>query len=256
MNNDIKNKKDKLMKAISEEHIKALSDEYRVLSDESPNVPRSDEWLNDFLKCREAESTAESTNEDKIVKMTASKRKPTRFFSMNRTGTRVAVFIVALLLVSSAVGLSTEAIRLRVFNLFTESNEEFTRITLGEDTDLVSYILVNWKGAYYLTLIPENYELVDANEVNDLKKMIYRYQDNLLIFKQDLSNSSTQLDTEDAEAESMVIEGQSAVFTEKNDIKLLVWIGSDGTYFRLSSTDENIKKSDLVIVAENLEKIK
>lgn len=248
MNRNNKNSDDELMRALSEEHIKALSDEYNSLPDDEPDFPRSNDWINSFIEKRVSDSVeTEGTSE----------RGKLYFFGKRQAKiSRVAALIIVIVLIGSGLGLSSEAVRLHFFNLFTDSNEEFTRITSGEDTDLVQFIQENWKGAYYLSLIPENYHLVGANEINDLKQITYKYQDYVIIFRQDENSVSLQLDTEDADTESLLIEGMSAIYSEKNNIRQLHWIGNDGISFLLTTNDNNIDQSDMISLAKSLQRIK
>lgn len=233
-----------VMEAIAEERIKELAGEYQQIKEENLNhidTSRLDNWFEDYMEKHEKRKPpVAEPNKSNITSIKL------RHFHLSR----VAVFALVLLIAGSGFALSTEAIRLRIFGLFTETNDEYTLLNIGETTELAQYIQENWSGSYYLSMIPEGYSFTEVNESGTTKTMYFLYGNHKLTFHQDKDKSSVALDTEDATTESLLVEGQQAFYKEKGTNFSLVWVNNSGTSFRINSTE--FSKDELIQIAENI----
>ncbi len=116
--------------------IDALHEKYRDLE-----IPDSlDNWFHDFSK-----------EQEKKERKAKFRKKGLRVFR------RVAVFVVAFILVSGALTLGVEAFRLRVFNLFVEEKEQYTDLSiLEQDNPMTNIIKLEvWYKYYYPEYLSE-----------------------------------------------------------------------------------------------------
>lgn len=236
MNSD---KTEKIMesyyKYIGEAHVdnilKALEDKKEEI--ERVNVPTTlDQWFENFV------------NEGKRLQ---KKKKRARY--IKKISSRAAIVILLLIASLSLVTFTVEAVRVRVFNFFMETNDKYTEVRVEEGADPIPND-VDWDGYYYPSYLTEGYSFYSYEEAGVIRIINFASHDKVLIFTQAMNGTDFQLDTEDGVATEENINGNKGVLIIKEDKSLLFWNNNDTSFCLLGQID----KDEILRIAKNIEK--
>lgn len=163
----------------------------------------------------------------------------------------VVLLIVILFLGSST--LSVKAIRTQLLNLLINIEKEYTTIQLGElvEEEKVICIYDDWHNAYAPTYIPEGYLVSNMEQKKDIKLIRFGEKDgNTIMFQQMNEKFAQNIDTEGSEGVvKMDLNGNDALFTNKNGFRRLVW-KNNSYIFTIESM--NISDEEMIKIAESV----
>ncbi|HZK21945.1 MAG TPA: DUF4367 domain-containing protein [Oscillospiraceae bacterium] len=189
--------------------------------------------------------------EEKINKLIKLEKKPYYIF-INTIGKRVACFVAALFIIMIATVFSTEALREPFVSFAVKTYKKFSTIIFNEPKTPSgdSHIMTDF---YEPAYIPNGY----AKNYGEVSPLSYfcEYTDNngnSFLFEQyELTNTQTNIDTENAVVEKIYINGLEGVYFGKKSICNILF--SDGQYsFFISGT---LSKEEIIRVAESIKKI-
>ncbi|MEA1975054.1 MAG: hypothetical protein U9N10_05795, partial [Bacillota bacterium] len=84
---------------------------------------------------------------------------------------RVAMFLIAVVIITLTLTISVEAFRLKIFNKFIETNDKYSFVKTDENikVDYLEKIPNEWTSFYYLKVLPKGYKFLKAIDVNNAK---------------------------------------------------------------------------------------
>ncbi len=153
---------------------------------------------------------------------------------------------IAAILFTTAFAAS-ETVRVNTLNLMIEVFETNTEFRFsGKKDENISRFSVAW--------VPEGYILM--NHETDSRKTRYEYKgpegQSLVISCRKTQGVVANIDTEDAEAEYVSVQGERAMLVQKNSTVQLVW-PANGNSLLLSIMGNEIDSSDILYIASKLE---
>ncbi|AIQ13849.1 DUF4367 domain-containing protein [Paenibacillus durus] len=144
-------------------------------------------------------------------------------------GSKKTALVCSLLLVLLAVSsMTVEAVRVKVFTLFVQLQDEYTEIRLGrQNADEVTgnHLEINWEHAYVPIRIPEDYHIVNVTNLENMKGIEYAHDNGgYILFQQKREGSGTNVDTEDAdEVIQTTVQGSQGIIIRKGDKWTVIW---------------------------------
>lgn len=135
---------------------------------------------------------------------------------------------VAVCLLIFYIGLSTAiaavpSVRKSVLHFIMRIEERYTSLEFAGN-GIETEVPKEWRGRYYLSYIPDGfvYESTDGFEVSYVDS-----HGNMLLFAEYGTESSVNIDTENAKVQFVDIQGHSVLLSEKNGWVTLAWAVSD-----------------------------
>jgi len=194
-----------------------------------------EEMLKEFERWEKEASDIEVPKEiehkmHKIIKDFEQKEKTKRRSAGFKRFSKIAALVIIIIATAfTAVVVSVDAFRLRVFDFLFVSNQEYTQVIPVESnidsTEIKKVLPQDWKNVFYPEYLPKGYQLVET-EVAGGSKTIY-YQDNfqnVIIFSQEPADGGDVfVDNENVEKGEILINGSSAFWTSKNGQLTLIW---------------------------------
>lgn len=171
------------------------------------------------------------------------KKRTSRFVS-------AAACLVLLLGIATPIALAkVEFIRVKVLQLLIDVQEEYTELSLVEDTETSFNVPGDWRGEYYLSYIPEGYALSYIDPVYD--EVIYNYNDTMSIEYHECSIGDTvNVDSENANISYDFVHGEVALVIEKDDT-VVTW--SNGEKYFIVKT--YLSREETLKIASSLHRI-
>lgn len=217
-------RREQLMDEYEEAALKLLMDEYAEIDGER--------LLREYEEA-EKEGTVSDVPKDldrkckQIIQDSfAEQNRQKRFRKTAQFLGKVAIFICVLLGIATTTVLSVDALKVPVLNYFLKYSDRYTAITLNEENEKINIELENIKEClnYY---IPEEYELIAENVSNhNTVKLVYQNAENhniSLMVTSDLGQ--VFIDTENIEAQRITLNGEDALWVEKEGFQVL-WSSS------------------------------
>ena len=141
-----------------------------------------------------------------------------------RKAARVAVVFLVVMLALGGIGISSsEAFRMRVFNLF--ENKEDGGVVLRSKTD--AEILKGWEDYWYPEYLPEGYYLLDAEYDPLTKVLLFKSPDGEeeIKLREDRAEGALAIDMDTSECEKISTDGYEIyIFHDKeSSTKLAIW---------------------------------
>ncbi|MEY8367322.1 DUF4367 domain-containing protein [Anaerovoracaceae bacterium 42-11] len=169
--------------------------------------------------------------------------KKHRWKSMNRI---VAAFLICLVSLGSITMVTSDALRFKVFNLF--SNDKTGSVTFrdSEETEEIS----SWKNFWYPTYLPEDFELViSAEEEHFLLYVNEQDQSEISVCEID-SGATLAFDNETSRQQKIKVgQYEGYVFSSNNtDKKGAVWLMDEKT---IMMEFINLQDNDIVLKVIN-----
>lgn len=161
-----------------------------------------------------------------------------------------AACLVLLLGITTPIAIAkVEFFRVKVLQLLIKVQEEYTELSLVEDTETSFNVPGDWKGEYYLSYIPEGYVLRYIDPVYD--EVIYKYNDTISIEFHECSIGDTaNVDSENAIISYDYVHGEVALVIEKDDT-VVIW--SNGEKYFIVKT--YLSREETLRIANSLHKI-
>lgn len=195
---------------------------------------------------------------DKILyKLAKTYRRRINYLNNTNKASRIAaVIIISIIILSTILISSVDAIRMKFFNLFMESKEEYSKITikksdLTEDGNIDilenSDDLNNW---YIPSYVPNDFNVEKIIKQNKLIIIIFKdSENNSFVFEQNSDlNREYMLDTENALIEKISVQGQEAIIITKEKIITAIW-DNDEIVFNVSG---QVSREDILKFCENI----
>jgi hypothetical protein len=150
---------------------------------------------------------------------------------------QIAAAVLLVFFVGATVAIaSVHEVRVRVLQFLIHIEEEYTELSLVESPDETFSVPEGWHGAYYPSYIPEGFVM---QAIDPYFNRVYYLNgtDDLLDFMEFTENDYTNIDTEDAEIQHIVINGSAAILSEKDGEVTVSWATLD-RYFVLTLDGE------------------
>lgn len=171
---------------------------------------------------------------------------------------KIAVAVVAALLLLTGVASQVEAVRLAVFNVRTNVQEDHTDYRFEEvnpETQLPSTAPDDWRGAYWPSYVPVGYELVSYEKADDTFAIEYSNGETQINFLQAKVSSglSISLDNENVvESTIMIDKIEVLVLEQENEFGHFVQcLWQKGGY--MFSLFASLNREDAIKFIEQLE---
>lgn len=166
--------------------------------------------------------------EERVLMDIAAHRGKRRPWSVQKRrfsrGVRVTAFIALLLMVS--VGSAMAAVHMVQVGLLKLKSQTYPQYTSYSLTPSQSTIDVppDWAGDFYPAYIPEGFEFDYCYSTG---VVYYDKAGNFLSFSEDTYGATTNLDTENADLSTVLINGAEATLIEKDDWVSVVWTANN-----------------------------
>lgn len=186
-------------------------------------------------------------HEDAMREIFRRERKKIFFKKVSKYSKRVAVFLLAVMVMSGVAVFSVEAWRIKVINFVIEMSQTHSEIGFGENST---------KGDSYtsaeitLGYIPKGFKLEQKDVKNDMVSLVFKGEEYYFVFSMSGITSSISIDTENASVKKITINGQEALYSSNNNVHILVWHDEKFSY-TLSGT---LEEKEMVRIAENTKK--
>lgn len=170
-------------------------------------------------------------------------------------------FAMSFILFLSVTFVVTEANDIHLFNIIFEKHERYTEIKLDKNikNETLKERMPDWNECYVPTKILSGYTLTQVEPLETICTMFFTNEMNseeIFTFMQSkLSDDATTkfvVDTEDAYTEEILINGRKALYIKKNNWQTINYYNNTNI-FQVSVNSAQIKKTDLVIIAESIE---
>lgn len=162
-------------------------------------------------------------------------------------GKRVLLVAAVLLFLSIGIFMSSEANRIRVFEFVIKRYPKYTEIQVESDVNVPEDVVVEPIDPSY---IPEGYQISEKN-LNDMSYRVrYINDEGLKLYYNEniITQSGMLLDTEDADVETVLMEGLELMVIEKNGNVMIFW-HDDRHKFLLSG---EVEKAEMLRMAKSI----
>lgn len=160
---------------------------------------------------------------------------------------RVAVFLMAVIVLSCITVFSVDAWRVKVLNFVIEMSQTHSEINFGED---------GLKGDSYksdeitLGYIPASFKLEKRDVEGSMVSLLFKDEKYYFIFSMSEISGTMGVDTENASVKKIIINDQDALYSSNSNVNILVWHDEKFSY-RLSGT---LNEKEMIKIAENVKK--
>ena len=166
-------------------------------------------------------------------------RRAARKAQIRRWMPRIAEIAACLLLViciaTPFAVANIESVRASVVRFLIRINEEYAEIGM-EEMDSTIEIPAGWKGGYYLSYVPEGYEVSQVSPFSPY--VLYANADGkTLLFREGSEDSTTNIDSEDKAISYESVNGETALVMEDETGTSIVW--SEGKKYFILQLDES-----------------
>ncbi|MBQ8555408.1 MAG: DUF4367 domain-containing protein [Clostridia bacterium] len=167
--------------------------------------------------------------------------------SFLRAAQAVSMVIICLTLLGSIALASSESLRVQLLQLLAVTTEEYTLIRLAPTPEPVE-VPQAWQGDYYLTYLPEGFELKCSSN----RTVQYRSpgEEGLSFYFSSMGmNGRLLIDSEDATVNDVLINNQPAHLVMKDETVTICWAIED-CYFIIDA--HGLSKSEVIRIAQNV----
>lgn len=170
-------------------------------------------------------------------------------------------FAMSFILCLSVTFMVAEANDIHLFDIIFDKHERYTEIKLDQTikNETLKQRMPDWNECYVPTKIPSGYTLTQVEPLETICTMFFTNEMNseeIFTFMQSkLSDDATTkfvVDTEDAYTEEILINGRKALYIKKNNWQTINYYNNTNI-FQVSVNSTQIKKAELVIIAESIE---
>ena len=186
------------------------------------------------------------------------KKEQTRHFfnhTLPRIG-QIAAVIIAVISVSCGVGFATsKTIRVTIMRLLLNVEKQYTEVKLVEDETRSFDVPAEWHGECYPSYLPDGLDV--ANVVSSFDENIIDFRDihtgNIaLTFIESGSSAESNIDTENAQTSTRIINGYQCHIVKKDASISVFW--TDGMRFYLLTCD-GINEDEAISITEGVRRI-
>ncbi len=244
MNNEnVKSRKTELIdayyKMIAECYEDEIIAESNQILKENPDisVPSSlDDWFYRFEK-----DLRRKEKQKKLLK------------TLRSISSKVAIFLLAIIVTVSILTISVDAFRVQIFNLFMEEKERYTEIRKTSNINSSDIPHISPSTFYYPSYIPDGYKYADfeASDDFDFLTIVFEKDEEHINFDQDRGRSTLKLDTENAKVSDIDL-GEKGLLIEKDGWTMIFWSEKEYSFTLIGYTDAN----ELIKMAKSIKKIK
>ncbi len=172
---------------------------------------------------------------------------------------KVAVAMLALVILFSIAMLTVDAFRIRVLNLLISTEPEYTSFQLEDNNDDEQdndNAIVNLTNTYVPTYVPEGYIVSGLSDTGTAKKITFSNtldESLFLIYTEYTSANSIAVDTENASStEKVNINDQNGTISIKDSIISVAWVMDDHFF----TVQGNLSNQEAIKIAEGVKFIK
>lgn len=174
--------------------------------------------------------------------------KERKIHSSNKTKIylrRAAAIFIAVISISIATISSVNALRIRFLNFISEITQQDTTIHFAdENTELPLYKFENMTFEY----IPKGFYLIESSKAGNSLSLEFKNNNEYFDFYLKSLKSALSIDTENSLVKELEINGKKALYSEKNNSRILVWYDDSNAYVLTG----NISENELIKIAENI----
>lgn len=189
------------------------------------------------------------------------------YFRLQRTRTffrqtvptigQIAAILIAVITIAGGVAIATShTIRVQVMKMLVQIDEQYTSLSLVEDTDASFDIPAEWTGEYYPSYIPEGFI---ANVVISFpgNHMVEFFSDESatmrIVFSEYGDSTMANIDTENATIEAITI-GNGRGFIVSKDSHIYIYWDNGRAFFVLQTN--GIVEGEAVQIAQSVMRVK
>ncbi|MDO4387878.1 MAG: DUF4367 domain-containing protein [Eubacteriales bacterium] len=186
-----------------------------------------------------------------LRKLARLERRERRTYSLRFTARtwKVAVCMVVLLVLAVPWAIAhTDFLRVNPSRLEIRKKADYIEVEMKEDTSVSFDVPSQWLGRYYLSYVPEGFELFDIfPEMNSVE---YRNVDGKAIrFDECPKGSASNINNENAVCSYERVNGESAYVIDRENSAFVIWgIGTE--YFIVYG---DLPKEEVLKIAESVE---
>lgn len=187
--------------------------------------------------------------EEKMQGLFVRQKRYERNVRLVRTAIKIAAAIFISLSVSAIAVMSVEAWRVRVLNFISEISGKSTTIQIyGRETDYDRF-LTEAREIHLPTYIPDEYKTESIEKVDDFYLVTYKnYMGDMLELIRLPIGASIGIDSEDAFTEQIIVNGQPALYSLKNEIGNLFFKYNENAFL----ISGQLTKEELTKIAESM----
>lgn len=189
-----------------------------------------------------------------------------RYFRLQRTRVffrqtlpkigQIAAILIAVITIAGGVAIATShTIRVQVMKMLVQMEEQYTSLSLVEDTEASFEVPAEWNGEYYPSKIPEGFQ---ANVVISFpgNHLVEFFNDESastrIVFSEYGDATMANIDTENAEIQSITIGGNEGYIATKDNHIYIYW-GNGQVFFVLQTV--GIDKDEAVRIAQSVRRV-
>ena len=145
---------------------------------------------------------------------------------------QIAAAVLLVFFIGATVAIaSVREVRVRVLQFLIQIEEEYTELSLVESPEESFSVPEGWRGLYYPSYIPEGFVMQSIDPYFD-RVYFLDASGNLLDFMELTEDSYTNIDTENAEIQHILVNGSPSIISEKEGRGTVAWSGAN-RYFIL-----------------------
>lgn len=180
-------------------------------------------------------------HERRMKKLFAREKHKRRMRRFTMYAARIAAVLAVVTVVSGAVILNVDALKIRFFNMFTNTQTTNTKISYMDGTSYSNDIIT-------ISYVPEGFDL--DRERLDQNKAYAKFKNSGQYFAVNVADadSDINIDTEDAEAKKLEINGYEVLYSEKEGINIFSY-----SYDKYAvNVMGNIEKNLMIKIIKNI----
>ncbi|HPJ03625.1 MAG TPA: DUF4367 domain-containing protein [Candidatus Limiplasma sp.] len=190
-----------------------------------------------------------------------------RYFRLQRTRTffrhtlpkigQIAAILIAVITIAGGVAIATShSIRVQVMKMLVQMEEQYTSLSLVEDTEASFEIPLEWTGEYYPSYIPESFEanVVISFPGNHMVEFFTGESATIrIIFSEYGDSTMANIDTENATVKAITIGNDSGFISIKDSHIYIYW--DNGRAFFVLQTN-GIVEDEAIRIAQSVMLVK
>lgn len=189
-----------------------------------------------------------------IARKTAQQKAKRWGRAASKVVSKVAVVALVGMLTFTTVFAASEEFRVRTLNFIIEIFDDRTEIMLPPEqfdpprqAHTAPQFSVDW--------LPEGFELADEGENASMVWRNYENDDSgayISVSVKDLNGGGLNVDTEDAQTQSVQLQGKDVMLVEKDDVIQIRWQAAEESPWLFSLVRQNVDRDTLLKVAEGV----
>lgn len=161
-------------------------------------------------------------------------RKNNFYNSLKTYGKRLALIFILVIAISTITVASVSAWRIKVMNFILERTQEDTNIIIDKD-ELTFYE----NNELSLNYVPEGFVLEKSEYRGEHMYLEFKSNNEYYNFRTMNIGDSLSIDTENAYLKEFTIGGRTALYSENDNISILIWYDEELMYCLTGNLNEN-----------------